>query len=79
MSSLLVVNRVHRLEIQSVVLVLLASFVNHCPSLTFSLVSSPSPPPLPYVNKYTVYCTRVQYSVRRGGYGVKGGEGVTDR
>jgi hypothetical protein len=38
MSSLLVFHRVYRLEIQSVMLVFRPSFVNICPSSTFSLV-----------------------------------------
>jgi hypothetical protein len=50
MSSLLVFNRVYRLEIQSVLLVFRPIFVNYCPS-TFSQVHLP-PPPLPCVNKY---------------------------
>ncbi len=55
MSSLLVYNRVNRLEIQSVMLVFRPSFVNYCPS---NLLSG-SPPPLPKVKvQYTVY--RVQ-------------------
>jgi hypothetical protein len=69
MSSLLVFNRVFRLEIQSVMLVFLTGIVNNCP-LTFSLVSSLSPPlPLPCVNKYTVY------TCKGGEYGVIGGGG----
>jgi hypothetical protein len=39
--------------------------------LTFSIVSSNAPPPLPYVNKYPIYTYTV---CRVGGYGVKGGE-----
>jgi hypothetical protein len=63
MSSLLVFNRVYILEIKSVMLVFSTGFVNYCP-LTFSLVSSPSPPPtLPCVNKYTLY----MYTVCKGG------------
>ncbi len=48
-------------------------FVNVAP-LTFSLVSS-SPPPLPYVNEFTEYT----YTVCKGGYGFRGGEGQTDK
>jgi hypothetical protein len=60
MSSSLVFNRVYRLEIQSVMLVLLeiqvmlvfsTPLMNCCPS-TFSL-TSPIPPPLPKVNVQT--------------------------
>ncbi len=43
MSSLLVFNRVYKLEIQSVMLVFSTPLVNCCPS-TFSLIS-PTPPP----------------------------------
>jgi hypothetical protein len=70
MSSLLVFNRVYRLEIQSVMLVFSTDFVNYCPS-TFSLVSSPPLPP------YTLY-TCIQ-CVRGEEYGVIGGEGASDR
>jgi hypothetical protein len=48
MSSLLVINRVYRLEIQSVILVFSDPLVNCCPS-TFSL-TYPTPPTLPKVN-----------------------------
>jgi hypothetical protein len=49
MPSLLVLNRVYRLEIQSVLLVFRPSFVNYAP-ITFCLVH---PPPLPKVeNQY---------------------------
>jgi hypothetical protein len=48
MSSLLVFNRVYRLEIQSVMLVFSIPLVNCCPS-TFSL-TSPTPSPLPKVD-----------------------------
>ncbi len=61
-ASLLMFSRVYRLEILSVMLVFLTGFVNIAP-LTFSLVSSP--PPLPCVNKYTVY----MYKVCKGGGG----------
>jgi hypothetical protein len=53
MSSLLVFNRVYRLEIQSAMLEFLTGFVNYCPSNLY-LVSTPLPPRLPCVNKYTV-------------------------
>ncbi len=49
MSSLLVFNRVYRLEMQSVMLVFSTPLVNCCLS-TFSL-SSLTPPPLPKVNE----------------------------
>ncbi len=52
--------RVHRLEIQSVMLVFRLSFVNCCPSHP--------PSPLPCVNKYTVYT----YARGGGGYWVLG-------
>jgi hypothetical protein len=70
MSSLLVFNRVYRLEIQPVMLVFLTGFVKHYRTpLTFSLVSSP---PLPCVYNYGVYT----YTIVRGGeYGVIGREG----
>jgi hypothetical protein len=80
MSSLLVFNRVHRLEIQLVMLVFSTDFVKHCHSNLLSYkLSHPLPPPLPCVNKYTVYIDI--YSVQRGGgkYGVIGGEGASDR
>ncbi len=55
MSSLLVFNRVYRLEVEPFMLVLSTGLWNIAPR-TFSLVSSAPPPPfsLPYVNKYTV-------------------------
>ncbi len=46
MSSFLVFIRVHRLEIQSVMLVFPPSFLNYCPS-TFSPVQHHHPPPFP--------------------------------
>ncbi len=56
MSSLLVLYRVYRLEIQSVMLVFSTPLVNQCPSTIFS--SSPHPPsPLSCVNKCSVYVT----------------------
>ncbi len=48
MSSLLVFNRVYRLDIQSVMLEFSTALVNCCPS-TFSL-TSPTSPPLPKLN-----------------------------
>ena len=69
MLSLLVFHRVYRLEIQSVMLVFLTGFVNYCHS-NLLLVSSP-----PCVNKYTVYTS----TVCKGGYGVIGWEGASDR
>jgi hypothetical protein len=57
--------RVYRLEIQSVMFA----------PLTFYLVSSLPSPPLPCVNKYTVYT----YTVGKGGIGFLGGEGASDR
>jgi hypothetical protein len=51
MSSLLVFNRVNRLEIQSVMLVLSTPLVNKRPSNLLSGSPIP-PPPLPCVNKY---------------------------
>jgi hypothetical protein len=48
MSPLLVFNRVYRMEIHSVMLVLSTPLVNCCPSI-FSL-TSPTPPPLPKVD-----------------------------
>jgi hypothetical protein len=49
MSSLLVFNKVYRMEVRSVMLVLFSTtLVNCCPS-TFSL-NFPTPPPLPKVN-----------------------------
>jgi hypothetical protein len=58
--SLLVFNRVYRLELLSVMLVFSTGFVNSNP-LT-SLISSPPFPPLPCVNKYTVY----RYTMSKG-------------
>jgi hypothetical protein len=75
MSSLLLLNRVYKLEIQSVLLVFLTSFVNYCPSI---FVSGKLPPALPFVNKYTILYTRIQY-VRGWEHGVIGGEGASDR
>jgi hypothetical protein len=54
MSSLLVFNRVYRLEIQSVIWVFSTGFVNYCPSNLLSGYLSRLPP-LPFVNKYTIY------------------------
>ncbi len=53
MSSLLVFNRVYRLEIQSVMLIFWTGFLPLLPSLWLSLPLPPSP--LPYANKYTGY------------------------
>ncbi len=53
MSSLLLFNRVYKLEIQSVMLVCSTPLANCCPS-SFSL-SSPTPPLLPKENVHTVY------------------------
>ncbi len=58
--------RVHRLEVQSVMLVFSMQLVNCCPLTTFSLVQLSPPPPLPCVNKYTAVYT---YTVRKGGGG----------
>ncbi len=54
MSSLLVFNRVYRLEIQSIMLVFTTPLVNYCRS-NLNLTGSPNrpPPPLPFVNKYS--------------------------
>ncbi len=65
MSSLLVFNRVYRLEIQSVMLVFSTHLVNCCPS-TFSL-TSPNPPPFPK-STYIIY----RQCVAVGGEGVEG-------
>ncbi len=55
MSSLLVFNRVYRLEVQSVMLVFTTSVVNYSTPLTFSLVHlPPSSPSL--LNKYRGTC-----------------------
>jgi hypothetical protein len=73
MSSLLVFNRVYRLEIQSVMLVFSTGFLNYC--LLSGYLSLPSPTP-PRVNKYTVYT----YTKCKGGsMGVVSGDGVSDR
>jgi hypothetical protein len=74
MSSLLMFNRVYRLEIQSVMFVLSTSFVNCCSSNLFS--GSSLPPSHPScVNKYNVYTYRV---CNGGKYGEIGGEGTSD-
>jgi hypothetical protein len=52
MSSLLVYNRVYRLEIQSAMMVFSIGFVCTIAPVTFSLVSS-TPSLFPCVNKYT--------------------------
>ncbi len=72
MSSLLVFDRVYRVEIQSVLLVFSAAFLNFCPS---NLLSGKLPP-LSCVNKYTVYTYTV---CKMGGYGVIEGEGASER
>ncbi len=66
--------RVYSLETQSVMLVFSTGFVYYCP---FPLLSGKSPPPIPCVNKYTVYT----YTVCKGNgeYEVIGGEGASDR
>jgi hypothetical protein len=56
MSSLLVFNRVYRLEIQSVMLVFSTSFVKYYPSNLLS--GSPPPPPPPSQSQSTVYMYR---------------------
>jgi hypothetical protein len=66
MSSLLVFNRVYRLETQSVMLVFSTPLVNYCPFI-FSL-TSPTPPPFLKVNaQYIRQCVAV------GGGGGGGG------
>jgi hypothetical protein len=55
----------------SVMLVFSAGFVNYCPSICNSLVSSP---PLPCVNKYTVYTYTL--CIGRGEWGHRRGEGL---
>jgi hypothetical protein len=74
MSSLLVFNRVYRLEMQSVTLAFSTSFVNYCPSNLLSGYQSPPLPLLPCVKKYTVYT----YTGCEGGgsRGLKEGEGA---
>ncbi len=62
MSSLLVFNRVYRLDVQSVMLVFSTPLVNCCPSI-FSLTS-----PLPKVN--VQYIQTVCVAVGGGGGGV---------
>ncbi len=71
MSSLLVFNRVYRLEIQSVMLVFSSPLVWTSAPLTLSLVHLPPHHLLPCVNKYTVYTYTV--SEGWGEYGVTGG------
>jgi hypothetical protein len=58
MSSLLVFNRVYRLEIQFNHIGIFRPVLWTIVSLTFSLVALP--PPLPWVNKYTVYGLRIK-------------------
>ncbi len=74
MSSLLVFNRVYRLEIQSVMLVFSARFVNNCPC---NLLSGYLPPP-PFPVWTSILYTRI-HCVRGWGHGVKGWEGASDR
>jgi len=76
MSSLLVLNRVYRRDTE-VVLVFSTAFINCCPSNLLSGATLP-PSPLPCVNLYTVY-TVYTYTVCKGGVGVLGGEGASDR
>ncbi len=65
MSSLLV-NRVYRLEIKSVMLVFSTPLVNQRPAnLLTGSSTPPSPAPLPCVNKYRGFM--YSYSVQRGG------------
>ncbi len=68
MSSLLVFNRVYRLEIQSVMLVFSTGFVKHCLSNLLHGQLSP-PPPLPCVNKYVYTVHTYVYSVYGGSMG----------
>jgi hypothetical protein len=63
-TSLHVFNRVHSLEIQTVIFG--HSFVNCCPSPLLSDSTLP-PPPVPYVNKYIDLQSRLQCV--RGGMG----------
>ncbi len=60
------VYQVYRLEIKPVMLVFQPTFVNCCPSI---LLSVSTPPPLPCVNKLTVYT----YTVCNGGGGCGSG------
>jgi hypothetical protein len=63
MSSLLVFNRVYRLEIQSVMLVFSTQLLHYCPS---NLLSGSPPPPPPLRNVKGQYHTD---SVWLGGWG----------
>jgi hypothetical protein len=65
MSSLLVLNRVYRLEIQSAMLVFSTPLVN------FLTGSPPTPLPLPSVNKYE-YSGKYLYCGGREGWGLCG-------
>ncbi len=56
MSSLLAFNGVHRLEIQSVMLVFSTPLVNQRPSNPSHWFGWSTPPPLPCVNKYRGTC-----------------------
>ncbi len=76
MPSLLVFNRVYRLEIQSVMMVFSPGFMNYYPSNLLSVCSSPTP--LPIVNKYEVYSIHVYVQCVGGGGGHRG-EGASDR
>ncbi len=78
MPSLLVFNRVYRLEIQTVLLVFSTGFVKHCPSNLLS--GQLYPPSLPCVNTYTVQCTHVCVRGGGGSMGSQEGSGLqTDK
>jgi hypothetical protein len=66
MSSLLVFNRVYRLEIQSVILLFSTPLVNQLPSKLLAGSSTPTPP-LPCVNMYGVHVFLLCVTVRGGG------------
>jgi hypothetical protein len=74
MSSLLVFNRVYRLEIQSVMLVFSTPLVNWGPSILLTgLPNPPALPPFPVRISTGVYI----HTVCNGGGG--GGSGASDR